>query len=130
MKILVWLLTNAAALAVAACLLPGIWFDGVDAPFTDEVGDKLVPLLVVALILGLVTALVKPLVKLLSLPVILLTIGLFLLVINAAMLLLTESIAGAFDLGFHVDGFWWALLGSLVITLVTGALDMVVDDDD
>ena len=68
-------------------------------------------------------------VKLLSLPFILLTIGLFLLVINALMLLLTEWIADLVGIGFHVDGFWNALLGSIIITLVTGFIDVAVLDD-
>lgn len=129
MKFIAWLLTNAAAVAVAAWLLPGIRFDGVAQPFTDEVTDKVVPVLVVGLILGLVGATVKPVLKVLSLPFIILTLGLFLLVINAAMLLLTEWLATSFDLGFHVDGFWWAVAGSLVITVATGFLGAVIDDD-
>jgi putative membrane protein len=68
-------------------------------------------------------------VKLLSLPFILVTIGLFLLVINALMLLLTEWIADLVGIGFHVDGFWNALLGSIIITLVTGFIDVAVLDD-
>jgi len=129
-RLLAWLLTNAAAVTVAAWLLDGIRFDGPVEPFGDEVQDKIVPLLLVALILGLVTVLVEPIVKVVSIPFIVLTIGLFLLVINAAMLLLTGWIAGQADIGFHVDGFWTALLGSIIITLVTGFIDVAVLDDD
>lgn len=129
-RIIAWLLTNAAAVAVAAWLLPGIWFEGASSPFTDEVADKFVPVLVVGLILGLVSAIVEPVVKFFSLPFIIVTIGLFLLVINALMLLLTEWIAGQFDLGFVVDGFWWAVAGSIVITMVSGFIDLVAIDDD
>ncbi|MEO5853937.1 MAG: phage holin family protein [Nocardioides sp.] len=129
-RLLGWLLTNAAAVAVATWLLDGIRFDGTDRPFIDEVQDKALPLLGVALILGLVSVLVEPVVKVLSLPFIVLTIGLFLLVINALMLMLTAWIAGRVDLGFHVDGFWTALFGALVITLVTGFIDVAVLDDD
>jgi putative membrane protein len=129
-RVLAWLLTNAAAVAVAAWLLDGIRFDGPGDPFGSEVREKLLPLLGVALILGLVTVFVEPVVKLLSLPFIVVTVGLFLLVINAAMLLLTAWIAGRVDLGFHVDGFWTALLGGIVITLVTGFIDVAVLDDD
>ncbi|CUR54857.1 conserved membrane hypothetical protein [metagenome] len=124
MRFLTWLLTNAAALAVATWLLGGIRLDGSDWQ------DKIVPLLLVALILGLVTMFVEPVVKLLSLPFIILTIGLFLFVINALMLLLTSKIADAFDIGFHVDGFWTALWGSILITLVTGFIDIAVLEDD
>ena len=76
------------------------------------------PLLFVALILGLVSTFVEPVVKLLSLPFIILTLGFLLLVINALMLMLTARLAQAFDLGFHVDGFWDALVGALVVTVV------------
>ena len=124
MRFLTWLLTNAAALAVAIWLIGGIQLDGKDWQ------DRIVPLLLVALILGLVTMFVEPVVKLLSIPFIILTIGLFLFVINALMLLLTSAIADAFDLGFQVNGFWSALWGSIVITLVTGFIDIAVLKDD
>jgi putative membrane protein len=128
-RIITWLLTNAVAVWAAAWLIDGIRFDGATQG-QAELQEKALPLLGVALILGLVSAIVEPVVKLLSLPFIILTIGLFLLVINALMLMLTGWIAGQADLGFHVDGFWSAFLGGLVITLVTGFLDLVVDDED
>jgi putative membrane protein len=127
-KLVTWLLTNAIGVAVAAWLIPGIRFDGPTSG-NAELQDKAIPLLVVALILGLVSAVVEPVVKLLSLPVIILTLGLFLLVINALMLMLTGWIAGQADLGFHVNGFWAALLGSIIITLVTSFIGLAVDDD-
>jgi putative membrane protein len=126
MRFVIWLLTNAAGVAVAAWLLDGIAFTGPDSGGA-ELQDKVVPLLLVALILGVVTSVVKPIVQLLSLPLIVLTIGLFLLVINALMLMLTGWIAEQVDLGFSVDGFWTALLGSVVITLVTWLVDSAVD---
>jgi putative membrane protein len=61
---------------------------------------------------------VKPVLTFLSLPVVILTLGLFLLLINAAMLGLTGWIAAQFDLGFHVDGFWSALVGAVIVTVV------------
>jgi putative membrane protein len=85
-------------------------------------------LLGVSLILGLVSTFIKPVVQLLSLPFIILTLGLLLLVINALMLLLTAWLADIFDLGFTVDGFWTAMLGSVVITLATWTIDAVVGD--
>ena len=128
-RILAWLLSNAVALAVAAWLLDGINFDGPSSPLGEEVQEKIVPLLLAAAIMGLVSVFVEPVVKLLSLPFIVLTIGLFLLVINALMLMLTAWIAGLLGIGFHVDGFWAALLGSIIITLVTGFIDVTVLDD-
>jgi len=129
MRFITWLLTNAAAVAVAAWLIDGISFDGPSSG-QAELQEKAIPLLAVALILGLVTVFVEPVVKLLALPFIIVTIGLFLLVINALILMLTGWIADKADIGFHVDGFWPALLGSIVITLVTGFIDIIDGDDD
>ena len=91
-RLLAWLITNAAALAAAAWLVDGIRFTGPRQGMA-EIEHKIVPLLVVAVVLGVVTSFVKPVVRLLSLPLILLTLGLFLLVINALMLMLTGWIA-------------------------------------
>lgn len=119
MKLLLRWAASAAAVGVAAWLLPGIRVPGgVEA------------LLAVALILGLVNALVRPVVKWLACGLIALTLGLFLFVVNAAMLLLTEVIADALGFGFEVDGFGAALLGSVVISLATWVLSLVVGDDD
>ncbi|RYP85315.1 phage holin family protein [Nocardioides guangzhouensis] len=120
MKFVIWLLTNAAALAVAAWALDGIDFEGADWQ------EKLLPLLIVALILGVVNASVGIVLKVLSIPFIIITLGLFLLVINASMLLLTGWIADKLDLGFSVDGFWTAVLGSIIITLVTWMIELTV----
>lgn len=117
MRFVTWLLTYAAGLAVAAWLLDGISFEGARNG-QAELQDKIVPVLLVALILGLVSTFIEPVIKVLSLPFIILTLGFLLLVINALMLLLTARLADAFDLGFTVDGFWNALAGSLVITIV------------
>lgn len=124
MKFLAWLLTTAAALAVAAWFLDGISFDGADWQ------AKILPVILVSLILGLVSMFVEPVVTFLSIPFIVLTIGLFLLVINAAMLMLTAWIADKVDIGFHVDGFWNALFGAIIITLVTGFINFAVFQDD
>lgn len=121
-----WLFTNAVALAAAAWLIDGIKFTPGNAPTSE----KIVPLLLVALILGAVTAFVKPVLKVLSFPLILLTLGLFLLVINAGMLLLTDAIAEAADIGFEVTGFWPAVGGAIVITVVTWIVDGVLGTDD
>lgn len=117
MRFVTWLLTYAAGLAVAAQLLDGIWFDGPSSG-QAELQEKILPVLFVALILGLVSTFIEPVVKLISLPFIILTLGFLLLVINALMLMLTAALADAFGLGFHVDGFWNALVGSLIVTVV------------
>ncbi|MBS44586.1 MAG: hypothetical protein CMH83_15765 [Nocardioides sp.] len=128
MRIVLRVLTTAVAVAVAAWLFDGIYFDGA-ANGSAEIQDKIVPLIIVSAILGLVGAVVKPIVQILSIPLILLTLGLFLFVINAAMLALTSAIANAFDIGFHVDGFWTAVGGSIVITIVTWIVDGFVGED-
>ena len=124
MKFLIWLAVNALALGAATWLLDGITLTG----GTDT--DKFVTLLVVGAIFGLITSFVRPIVRLLSLPLIVLTLGLMLLVINALMLLLTSAIADGIDLGFHVDGFWTALWGSIVISIASVILEAILPDHD
>jgi putative membrane protein len=123
LKFVGWLATNALALAVAAWLFGGIGFhEGPDWQ------DKFWPLLFVALILGIVNSFVSPILKFLSIPFIIITLGLFLLVINALMLLFTEWLAGLFDIGFYVDGFWNAVGGAIVITIVTWIVGLIFGD--
>ncbi|GAP45902.1 phage holin family protein [Streptomyces azureus] len=124
MNFLVKTIANAGALAVAVWLLDKITLTG------DSTGKKIGTLITVALIFGLVNFLVKPVVKLLSLPLLILTLGLFTLVVNALMLLLTSWLADQFDLSFHVEGFWTAVLGGLVISVVSWALNVVLPDKD
>ena len=126
-RFLTWLLTTAVALAVAAWMVDGIRFRGPSSGL-EELQEKLLPLLLVALILGAVGALVKPALKFLSMPFIILTLGLFLLVINAAMLLLTGWLAEELDIGFRVTGFWPAVGGAIVITVVTWIVDRLIAD--
>ena len=122
-----WLLSQAAALAVATWLVGGIWFEGPTQGW-EEFREKVLPLLIVAAILGAVSAWIKPVLQILSIPFIIVTLGLFLLVINAAMLGLTAWVAGWFDLGFHVDGFWAAIWGSIVISLVGWGMNLLLED--
>ncbi|MGW6686536.1 phage holin family protein [Streptomyces sp. NPDC054961] len=116
-------LANAAALAVAIWLLAGITLDE-----STTLGRRTVTLILVALIFGLVNSIVKPVVRLLSLPLFVLTLGLFTLVVNALMLMLTSWLAKQFDLSFHVDNFWTAVLGALIISIVSWAMNMVLPD--
>lgn len=123
MTLLVRLIVNAIALAVATWLLDGISLLG-----TTDDKNKAVTLLIVAAIFGLVNAIVRPVVKILTFPLILLTLGLLVFVINALMLLLTSWITDKFDVAFHVEGFGTALLGSLIITAVGWVLDLILPD--
>ncbi|MFJ6631116.1 phage holin family protein [Streptomyces sp. NPDC091376] len=115
-------IANAAALLVAIWLLQDITLTG------DNTGKKTVTLIIVALLFGLVNFLVKPVVKLLTLPLFVLTLGLITLVVNALMLMLTSWLAGVLDLDFHVDGFWTAVLGGLIVSIVSWALNIVLPD--
>ena len=127
MRFLSWLVTTALAVAAAAWLLDGIRFRG-PTQWPDEFTEKLLPLLLVALILGIVTSFVKPILTILSIPFIIVTLGLFLLVINAAMLRLTSWLAGELDIGFTVTGWWPAIGGAIVITLTTWVVDGVIGE--
>ncbi|HEX4471457.1 MAG TPA: phage holin family protein [Nocardioides sp.] len=129
MRFVTWLLATAAGVAVATWFIDGIYFTGPTSG-QPELKHKILPLLLVALILGFVSNFVKPVVTFFSIPFIIFTIGLFLLVINALMLMLTAWIAGGLGIGFHVVGFWNALWGSIVITVVNWFLDVVVLEDD
>jgi putative membrane protein len=111
MRLLLRWAAGAAAVGAAAWLIPGI-----------EVQGGVVAFFAVALILGLVNALVRPLLRRLACSLIFLTLGLFLLVINAALLLLTAHLTRTLGVGFEVDGFVPALVGSLVVSLVSFAV--------
>ena len=121
-NLLIKLLANAVALAVASWVVGGITLQGATT------GRRIVTLLIVAAIFGIVNAVVKPVAKLLSLPFIILTLGLLIFVINALMLLLTSWITGKLDVQFHVDGFGSALLGALIITVVGMLLNALLPD--
>ncbi|KMO98091.1 phage holin family protein [Streptomyces roseus] len=118
-------LANAAALAVAIWLLAGITLDD-----QSSLGRRTLSLILVALVFGLVNLIVKPVVKFFSLPLFILTLGLFTLVVNALMLMLTSWLAKQLDLSFHVDSFWTALLGGLIISVVSWAVNMALPDKD
>lgn len=119
---LVKTLANAGALAVAVWVLDKITLTG------DSTGKKVGTLILVALIFGLVNVIVKPIVKLLTFPLFILTLGLITLVVNALMLLLTSWLADQVDLSFHVDGLWTAILGGLIVSIVSWALNVVLPD--
>ena len=119
MKRVIGVLVTALGIWVAVALVSGLDFDGDWLPF-----------LLVALILSVINAVIKPLVKLLSLPFILITFGLFLLVVNALMLQFTVWLAAPerLDLGLTSTGFFWAtFLGALVISLVQMIVNAFID---
>jgi putative membrane protein len=118
--------------AAAAALWVAIQFlDGIRVTAPENSAKYWGVLLLVALIFGIVNAIVKPIVKALGCAVIVLTLGLFLLVINAAMLLLTSWIAGQFDIPFHVDDFYpSAFWGAIIISVVSWLLGLFIPDND
>lgn len=111
------LLISAAALWVATQIVPGVQYRG-----------DFVYLLLVALVFGLVNALARPVLVLLSCPMLILTLGLFTLVINAVVLWITSWLSGKFGLGFHVSDFWAAFLGALVVSIVSLLLSVLMPD--
>jgi putative membrane protein len=117
MKFFVRLLINAAALWVATQIVSGVSFSG-----------GLLPFLGVALVFGVLNASIRPLAKIMTFPLIIVTFGLFALVINGLMLWLTSSLSSALGLGFHVSGFWPAFWGALVVSLVSAILSLVLAD--
>jgi putative membrane protein len=112
--ILRWII-SAAAVWLAVRYVPGITIE-----------EGIAPLFAVSFILGGVNLLVRPILRFLACGLIFLTLGLFLLVINAGMLLLASSISQAFGIAFHVDGFWPAFFGSLLISVVTAVAATVL----
>ena len=121
MRLVISWFINAVALAVAVWLLQGIDVTGESAWLT---------LALVALIFGLVNALIRPLIKFLTCLINVITLGLFTLVINALMLMLTGWIAQQLDLGFVVQDFWWALLGALIISIASFVLNLIFGKRD
>jgi len=115
MRIIIRILINAAALWVAAQLLDGI-----------TLSDQPVAVLIVAVVFGLVNSLIRPVVKLLTFPFTIVTLGLFTLVINAAMLQLTDWLTE----GLNVVGFWTSVLGGIIISLVSWFLSILLPDDE
>lgn len=118
MGVVLRILINAAALWVAVQLLDGFNY--------DLGGDSWVGFLVVALLLGVLNALVKPILTVLSLPAVLLTLGLFLLVVNAIVLALTVWLSDALGLPLTSDGFGWTFLAALIVSLVSWALESLL----
>lgn len=111
MKLLVRLLITAFALVLATYIVPGI---AVDGPYTA---------LIAALVLGILNAVIRPVLVLLTLPVTILTLGLFIFVINASLFLFVASFVD----GFSVDGFLPALLGSILVSIISGIANKFID---
>ena len=116
---IVQLLINAAALYVAVLLVPNL-------DFAFEPEGAWLKFLLVALIFGLVNTFLKPILRILTLPITIMTMGLFLVLLNALLLMLTGAISNELSLGLTVGDFFAALLGAIVISIVGFVLSMVV----
>jgi putative membrane protein len=122
-RLLVRVVIHALALAAATFLLDGITLTG------DTDGRRAVAMLVVAVVFGVVNAVVRPVVTILSIPFIIVTLGLLLLVINGLMLLLTSWLSQEIGLGFHVDGLGTAVVGAVIVSVTTWLLELVLPSD-
>lgn len=122
--VIAWLF-NIAALALASALLGEHFEISADS---DDTLQLVIVFAAAGLIFTVINVYVAPAIKVLSLPFIIITFGLFLLVINALLLLLTAWITGLFGLTFEINGFWWAVLASLVISLTNAVLATVFRD--
>ena len=114
MKFLAQLIVSALAVIVSSMILPGVHV------------DNAITAIIVAAVLAFLNAIVKPVLVLLTIPITIFTLGIFLLVINAFIIMLAAKIVN----GFHVDGFWIALLFSLLLSLVTAVFDAIANRNE
>lgn len=121
MRFILRLIINGVAIWLTTLLL-----DGVSLSAREDPWQQVLVVAVVALIFTLVNLVVRPVVSLFALPLTILTLGLFTLVINALMVLLTGWLSGFTDFGLTVDGFWWALLAGLIISIATWLLNAIL----
>ncbi len=116
MNFIVQLIISTLAVLISSYLLPGVNIEG----------NSFVTALIVAAVLAFLNAIVKPIMVILTIPITIVTLGLFLLVINALMIMLAARLVP----GFHVNGFWWALLFSLILSIITSILESIKKRDD
>ena len=119
MRFVIRLLVNAAALWVATRIVTGVTYSG-----------ALLPFLGVALVFGIVNAFIRPLLRFVTFPLIIVTFGIFALVVNGLMLWLTSSLSVTLGLGFHVSGFKAAFWGALIVSIVSMLLGMFIQDSE
>lgn len=108
------IMINALSIAVAIKIIDGITFTG-----------EWWKMIIIGAIFGIINALIKPLMMLFTLPLIIFTLGLFTLVVNALMLIITEKLSGPFNLGLQIDGFWAAFWGALIVSIVSMILSWI-----
>jgi putative membrane protein len=116
MNFIIKLIISTLAVLISSYLLPGVKIDE----------NNFFTALIVAAVLAFLNAVVKPIMVIFTIPITVVTLGFFLLIINACIILLAEQLVP----GFHVDGFWWALLFSLILSLVTSLLESLKRTDE
>ncbi|HET6226974.1 MAG TPA: phage holin family protein [Bacteroidia bacterium] len=115
MDFIIKLIISSLAVLISTALLPGVRIDD----------NNFFTALIVAAVLAFLNAVVKPIMIVFTIPITIVTLGFFLLIINACMILLASKLVS----GFHVDGFWWALLFSLILSIVTSILESLKQKD-
>ena len=113
-------LFSAAALAFATWVVPGIRMD------SSELQDNLIVIMVVAAIFGVVNAIVGTFIRVVAFPIYVITLGLISFIVNGLLLLLVDWISGLIGFGLHVEGFWWGVLGALVLGLISWLIGLIV----
>ena len=124
MKLIVKIAATGAAFWVASWLLSGIQIGTSD----DSLGRRIITLTVIAVIFGVVNSVLKPIIKVLGCGFYVLTLGLFGLIVNAALFLLVAWLAEKFDLVFRIDNFGWAILGAVVVTVIGWLINLILPD--
>ncbi|HZK06387.1 MAG TPA: phage holin family protein [Actinomycetaceae bacterium] len=123
MSFLIRLIVNGVAIWLTSLLL-----DGIEMDLPGDTLQAIIFVGVIALVFTLVNMIIRPVVKVVSLPLLLLTLGLFSFVVNALMLMLTGWLSDQIGYGLTVDGFWWALGGSIVISIIATILNAALPD--
>ncbi len=121
-RFLIKLIVNAIALWFTVLIVPGV---GV-LSYAPDTAAVIVTYLLVALIFGLVNGIVGGIVRIVAFPLYILTLGLISLIVNGLLLLLVAWISGLFGFGLVVDGFWWGVLGALVLAIISWLLGLFV----
>jgi putative membrane protein len=111
MSIIIQIIISALAVYFTAWLLPGVSIENFPSA------------IIVAIVLGLLNVFLKPILQIVSLPITILTLGFFLLIINAFIIILASYLVGS----FHVDNFWWALVFSIIVSVVIGIMEGLID---
>lgn len=124
MRTIIRILVNAFALWLTTLIVGGSGDHGIwISPLSDDNFGYLLTLLLVALVFGLVNGTLGKVVRFVSIPLYILTLGLFALIVNGILILVVAWLSSLIGFGLHVDGFWWGVLGALVLAILSGILN-------